>query len=177
VSAPPEVGPLDGIVNLGLYAASETDVHLVAWEPFKPRDQRQPYLAHFDGKAWAQVETGIPGGLMSVSGTPSGALFIAAGAALYKRESAAAAWKPVPLPALLFSSTPARGAVWIHTVRAISEDDVWVEGTYRVKLPDPKSGDVEARASALYHWGTPMPTLYCDAREPAENALSIVEKP
>jgi hypothetical protein len=187
VARAPESHVLDGIVNVALWARRPDDVVAVAYEPFKPPDQRQPYLAHYDGRAWSQVETGLPEGLMSVAGTDDGALWIAAGRALYRgdlrdrrdrrdRGEASAAFAPVALPALRLASNARPETLRIHTVRVLAPGDVWVEGTYRVRLP-PKGTEPpsEQRASVLFR-SRPGPTYVCDARYPADLAFAKVTR-
>lgn len=45
---------LDGIVNVALFARSDTDAALVAYEPFKPPAERRAFVAHHDGKGWRE---------------------------------------------------------------------------------------------------------------------------
>jgi hypothetical protein len=180
VAGTPDAAVLDGIVNLGLYARAADDVYLVAWEPFVPPDARQPYLVRYDGAGWSGVETGLPEGLMSVSGTADGALWLAAGRGLYLRPPRAATFHAVPLPPLQFATEPHPPTLRVHTVQALSPEEVWVEATYRVGL-NRYPTTTEARASVLFRLGDATaagavaPVLYCDARERAELALSVVE--
>ena len=180
ISSTPDASVLDGIVNLGLYARAANDVYLTAWEPFVSPERRVPYLVHSDGRSWQSIDTGLPEGLMSVSGTPDGALWLAAGRALYVREAGAPKFQAVDLPPLLFASVPSPPTLRIHTVRAITDAEVWVEATYRVKTKAEKE-EVEQRASVLYRLDKTQKrdprvgVLYCDAREPAENAIAVVE--
>ena len=173
ISRTPESHVLDGIVNVAMWTRRGDDAYLVAYEPFKSPDVRQPYLARWNGKGWAQIETGLPEGLMSVSGTEDGTLWIAAGRAVYRRPAGAAAFAKVEMPALRFASDPRPATLRLHTVRAVSADDVWVEGTYRVKV---KKGEVETelRSGVLFR-SRPGATHACDAREPAEKAFARVE--
>jgi hypothetical protein len=169
----PESHVLDGIVNVALWAHRPDDAYVVAYEPFKSPDQRQPYLARFDGKAWSQIETGLPEGLMSISGTDDGTLWVAAGRALYTRPSGATAFKKVDLPPLRFASDKAPPSLRIHTVRALAADDVWVEGTYRVRVKKDNE-EAELRAGVLYR-SRAGGSFFCDAREPAEKGFVKVD--
>jgi hypothetical protein len=174
VARAPESHVLDGIVNVAMWARRPDDVYLVAYEPFKSPDQRQPYLARFDGKAWSQVETGLPEGLMSVSGTDDGTLWVAAGRAVYTRPpQPGAAFAKVEMPPLRFASDPKPASLRIHTVRALASDDVWVEGTYRVRVTKDKE-DLELRAGVLWR-SKPGGSYWCDARESAEKGFVKVD--
>jgi hypothetical protein len=173
----PESHVLDGVVNVALWARRHDDAYLVAYEPFKPPEERQPYLARFDGRSWSQIETGLPEGLMSVSGTGDGTLWIAAGRALYVRRPEGV-FTPVPLPPLRFASNPHPPTLRIHTVRALAPDDVWVEGTYRLRAPPPRESKsrepMELRASVLYR-SRAGATHFCDAREPVPSSFTRVD--
>lgn len=173
VARTPESHVLDGIVNVGMWARRGDDVYLVAYEPFKPPESRQPYLARWDGKGWSQIETGLPEGLMSVSGTDDGTLWIAGGRAVYRRPAGAAAFAKVDLPPLRFASDARPSTLRLHTVRALAADDVWIEGTYRIKV---KKGEeeTELRSGVLFR-SRPGPVHLCDAREPAEKAFTRAE--
>lgn len=163
---------LDGIINLDLYARSGTDAVLVAYEPFKPPDDRRRFVARFDGAGWRELPLSIDDGLMSVAGTPDGALWFAAGRALYRVDTSMQP-TPMPLPLPRF----ARGKpsdLHVHTVRAFGPE-VWVEVSYRVML---SAGSEESPvwASALYaNVRPPAHALYCDARERAPLAVYEVE--
>lgn len=176
ISSTPDASVLDGIVNVGLYARTPNDVYLTAWEPFVAPDKRLAYLAHSDGHAWKTVETGLPEGLMSVSGTDDGALWLAAGRALYLRDANETKFHTVDLPPLVFAGEKNPSTLRIHTVHAFAPSEVWVEATYRVKLASGKDEE-EARASVLYRLdpGDSKNVLYCDARETADKALAVVE--
>ncbi len=173
VGRTPESHVLDGVVNVGLYARRGDDAYLVAYEPFKPAEERQPYLARWDGRAWSQVETGLPEGLMSVSGSDDGTLWIAGGRALYRRRPGERELTKVPLPPLRFASEPRPPTLRVHTVRVVAADDVWVEGTYRVRVQE-KAAEVEVRSGVLFR-SRPSAAHYCDAREPAVRAFARVE--
>lgn len=179
IETAPDATGLDGILNLGLAARAANDAYLVAWEPFKPPEKRNPYLAHWNGERWEVDETGLPEGLMSIATGPDGALYVAAGRALYKQSRRGAPFAAVTLPPLRFASERQPSTLRVHTVRSVG-GELWVEGTYRLSLSAPKE-PVEARASVLYRLSrtagdaamyTP---LFCDAREPADRALGAVE--
>jgi len=179
IEAAPDASGLDGIVNLALHARASSEAYLVAWEPFKPKGSRRPYLARWNGTRWQMEETGLPEGLMSVATTSDGALYVAAGSGLFRRTRAGAPFEPVPLPPLRFASEGNPPTLRIHTVRVVG-DDLWIEGTYRVALSGSKKS--EARASVLYRLAGPasrtpaMATpLFCDAREPADRAITAIE--
>lgn len=173
VGRTPESHVLDGVVNVGLFARRGDDAYLVAYEPFKSAEERQPYLARWDGRAWSQIETGLPEGLMSVSGSDDGTLWIAGGRALYRRRPGETALTKVPLPPLRFATDPHPATLRVHTVRVVAADDVWVEGTYRVRVRE-KDADVELRSGVLFR-SRPSAAHYCDAREPAAKAFVRVE--
>jgi hypothetical protein len=177
IESAPDATSLDGIVNLGLHARSASEAFLVAWEPFKPPSDRRAYLARWNGTRWAEEETSLPEGLMSVASADDGTLYVAAGRALYKQRQRGTPFELVPLPPLRFATEPHPSTLRVHTVRAVA-GDLWVEGTYRVSLPTPNK-PVEARASVLYRVakGPAKATapLFCDAREPAERALVSVD--
>lgn len=172
VKAVPGAAWLDGIINLDLYARSDADVVLVAYEPFQRPRERQRFAARYDGAAWRELPLPVRDGLMSVTGTPDGALWFAGGRALYRVDAAGRA-APVPLPSLRF----ARGELadrHIHTVRSFGAE-VWVEASYRVLLPE-GSKEAPAWASALFaNVRPPARSLYCDARERAPLAVTEVE--
>lgn len=171
----PESHVLDGIVNVAFWSRRPDETWMVAYEPFKPPAERQPYLARWDGRAWSQVETGLPEGLMSVTGTADGSLWVAAGRAVYILPPRGA-FTRVTVPALRFADDPHPSTLRLHTVRATAPDDVWIEGTYRVRLPakDGKGSPTDTRASVLFRT-KPGPTHFCDAREPAELAFTRVD--
>lgn len=179
IESAPDATALDGILNLALSARTRDDAYLVAWEPFKPPESRKPYLAHWDGKRWETEETSLPEGLMSLASGPDGALYVAAGRALYRQIARGAPFAPVVLPPLRFASEPQPASLRVHTVRSVG-GDLWVEGTYRVSLAGEK-GPLEARASVLYRLSrapgdaATYSPLFCDAREPADRALGTVE--
>lgn len=171
----PESHVLDGIVNVAFWSRRPDETWMVAYEPFKPPAERQPYLARWDGRVWAQVETGLPEGLMSVTGTADGVLWIAAGRGVY-RMSPGGTITPVPIPALRFADEAHPASMRLHTVRATGPDDVWIEGAYRARVPpkDGKGNPTEQRASVLFR-SKPAAAHFCDAREPAELAFTRVD--
>ncbi len=157
---------LDGIVNLSLAAPSEDEIYLGAYEPFREPEQRRAFLARFDGKSWSNVETGFSDGIMSVAADGRGTLWLAAGRALYRMKDAQLT--RVPLPRLGFVS-PA-GPIQVRAVRYL-DGELWVEGGYQVRLPNERGSHW---ASVLFSSRRVDVPLYCDAREPAETALSEV---
>jgi hypothetical protein len=154
---------LSGIVNLSLAAASEREIYLVAYEPFKEPSERRAYLARFDGKTWIRDERPISDGLMSVATDGQGTIWLAGGRALYRATSRTL--ERVPLPASRLSE-PNR-PVHIHTVRYLG-GELWVEASYQVKLPGQRGAHW---ASVLYGTRQPEAPLHCDARENADAAL------
>lgn len=164
---------VDGIVNVAVFARGGADAVLVAYEPFKPPQERKSFAARFDGKSWREWSLPIDEGLMSVTGTPDGALWIAASRAVYRVEPSGEATK-VPLPALRYARGDAAG-LHLHTVRAFGPE-VWIEGSYRAYVPrDDGKGRAPMWASALFaNVAGPRP-VYCDAREPADQAVYEVE--
>lgn len=172
VKAMPGADWLDGIINLDLYARSDADAVLVAYEPFRAPEERQRFVARYDGSGWKELTLAIEDGLMSVTGTPDGALWFAAGRALYRVDPAG---RPaaMPLPPLRFARGKAAD-VHVHTVRSFGPE-VWVEASYRVQLTV-GSREEPAWASALFaNVAPPAHALYCDAREPAPLAVTEVE--
>jgi hypothetical protein len=169
----PGTALLDGIVNVALYARSDADAVLVAYEPFKPPQERKSFAARYDGKAWREQSLPIDEGLMSVTGTPDGALWIAASRAAYRLDAGGKAAN-VPLPALRFA-TGSAAELHVHTVRAFGAE-VWIEASYRTYVPRPDGKGREPMwASALFA-NTPAPRpVYCDARLPAAEAVFEVE--
>lgn len=163
---------LDGIINLDVHARSDTDAVLVAYEPFLPPKLRHRFAARYDGSTWSEMSLGIHDGLMSVTGTPDGALWFAGGRALYRVEASGEA-RAVALPPLRFARGGAAD-VHVHTVRSFGAE-VWVEASYRVMVT--AGGKEEpAWASALFaNVEPPAHALYCDARERAPLALYEVE--
>lgn len=164
---------MDGIVNVALFARSDTDAALVAYEPFKPPAERRAFLARHDGKAWREQTTAIDDGLMSVAGTPDGALWFAAGRGAYRVDAGGAVAK-VALPKLRFAAGKSDD-LHVHTVRAFG-GEVWFEAGFRAYVP---RGDGKGRepawAGALFA-NVPGPRpVYCDAREPAAGAVYEVE--
>lgn len=172
VKAVPGAAWLDGIINLDLYARTDSDVVLVAYEPFQRPMERQRFMARYDGATWKELPLSIRDGLMSVTGTPDGALWFAGGRALY-RVDALGRVAPVALPPLRFARGGAEGR-HIHTVRSFGAE-VWVEASYRVLLPE-GSKEAPAWASALFaNVRPPAHLIYCDARERAPLAVTEVE--
>jgi hypothetical protein len=190
---------MDGIVNVVLFARADGDAVLIAYEPFKAPKERRPFAARYDGKAWSEWSLPIDEGLMSVAGTPDGALWLAASRGLYRVDVAgnaegnaknAASMSPknatnvamnvavhvtkMDLPPLRYARGNA-AELHVHTVRAFG-DEVWVEASYRTLVPRPDGkGNEGMWASALYA-NVPAPRpLYCDAREPADTAVFEVE--
>jgi hypothetical protein len=164
---------MDGIVNVALFARSTADAVLVAYEPFKPPAERKSFAARWDGKAWRDWNVPVDEGLMSVAGTPDGALWLAASRAVHRIDAAGKASK-VPLPPLRHARGEAEG-LHLHTVRAFGAE-VWIEGSYRVYVQrEDGKGRAPMWASALFS-NVPAPRpLYCDAREPADQAVFEVE--
>lgn len=172
VKAVPGADWLDGILNIDVYARGDADAVLVAYEPFQPPKSRRRFAARYDGSSWAELPLAIHDGLMSVTGTPDGALWIAGGRALYRVDRALDA-APVRLPPLRFARGDAAD-VHIHTVRSFGAE-VWVEASYRV-MTTVGSKEQPAWASALFaNVEPPARALYCDARERAELAFYEVE--
>jgi hypothetical protein len=168
----PGTGLLDGIVNIALFARSDSDAVLVAYEPFKHPQERKSFAARFDGKTWREQNLPIDEGLMSVTGTPDGALWFAASRAVVRIDASGKASK-VPLPALRYAT--GKPEIHLHTVRSFGQE-VWIEASYRtyVSRPDGK-GREPMWASALYA-NVPGPRpVYCDARQPAAEAIYEVE--
>ncbi len=171
----PASAQLDAIVNLGLYARAPDDVYLIAYEPFVPLDRRVPFLAHFDGTDWGIEHPPMTTGLTSVSGLEDGTLWVGAGRGLWRRD-AAGRWDEVPLPAPPFAQRFRKGAMRVTDVWAFAPDDVWVAVAFAARVTREGGDKVEVRARALYRnrpWDVP---LYCDAREPVEDALVVVQE-
>jgi len=169
----PDADALNGIVNIGLFARSDEEAYLVAYEPFEQREDRRPYFARYDGARWRKLDAGVEEGLMSVTGTADGSLWVAAGRALYRRRPTGE-MKRVDLPPLRY----ARGRssdLHIHTVRAFDGEELWVEASYRVAIRGPKGRAEVIWASAVFSSQRPSYPLYCDVREPAESAIYEVE--
>jgi hypothetical protein len=169
ITRTPRSAELEGHVNVDLYARSANEAYLTAYEPFSPVEGRRSYLVRFDGAGWSHVELGVDEGLMSVAGTPDGTLWLAAGRGLYKKPASGRTVR-VTLPALRF--TTAAPALHVHTVRAFPEGDVWIEASYRVKLPvEGRAEREEAWASVLFGPGSDK-RYFCDAREVAARAFA-----
>lgn len=172
VAQVPETDELRGIINLDLFARSDDEVYLVAYEPFVARDERKPFLAAYDGETWRRVEAPVEDGFMSVAGTKQH-LYLAAGRRLYRRDygTATLPLESVPLPAPAFAQVTA-DQMHVHTVRNLA-GRLWVETSYRVSVRREEGTDA-IWASALYTTMAPRRPIHCDAREPAEVALAEV---
>jgi hypothetical protein len=159
----PETEVLDGIVNLDLFAASDDEIYVSAYEPYKERHDRHAYLARFDGERWRDLPIDLSDGIMAVSGDGAKTLWLAAGRKLYRLQGLRA--DPVALPPLRL----ARGErdLHVHGVSVLG-GELWAEASYRVKLPGERGSHW---ASVLFSSRAPDTPLYCDAREPAETAL------
>ena len=169
VRAVPETDALDGIVNLDLYARADDDAYLVAYEPFAKREERSAYLARFDGASWRELVNPIHDGLMSVTGSSDGTLYLAGGRALHRLDPGGE-HQAMTLPPLRHTALPAT-ELHIHTVRMFGEGELWVEAGYRVSVRSDEGRVRALRASALYTTRAPAAELFCDAREPAAEAL------
>jgi hypothetical protein len=173
----PHTDVLDAIVGLDLYAPADDDAYLVVYEPFRPVGERSAYLARFDGTRWRTLDA-PPVGLMSVAGTGDGGLWLAGGRELIRREPDGA-YRTVPLAPLRYARSRAQKpgpTHHVHSVRAFSNGEVWVAASYRVGRRHPESSDlVPVWASALWSNRPSSHPLFCDAREPADAALSEVE--
>jgi len=174
VQALPGIEELDGIVNLALYARSDEDAVLVAYEPFRALADRRHYLARYDGQSWRADEPEVDDGLMSIAGAEDGALWAAGSRALYYAKPGGR-FQKIALPALRFA--PAKPAdLHVHTVHVLGPDEIWVEASYRVSLPSPDGrGRAAAWAGALFGTHPLHAPVVCDAREPAHAALFEVE--
>ena len=163
---------LDGIVNLSLFARSDRDALLVAYEPFKPPAERRPFAARYDGTTWRDHPLPIDDGLMSIAGTPDGALWIAAGRAAYRLPPAGPPTRvSLPPPRARGDATQ----IHLHTVRTFGPE-VWFEASYRAYVPRPDNKGREPMWSSLLFANVPTPRpLHCDAREPAATAVFEVE--
>jgi hypothetical protein len=168
-----ETDPLDGIINLELAARGDDDVYLVAYEPFRPLEQRQSFVAHYDGSRWRALDWALEGGTMGIALDNDGGVYLAASRALLRRDRDGDI-APLPLPPLRFADV-ARDELHVHTVRAIG-GELWVEAGYRVNVPAEGGRERTIWASALYASGTPAGHYYCDAREPAEEAFYEVSQ-
>ncbi len=155
---------LTGIVNVSLTASSDDAIWLGAYEPFKDMHERTPFLARFDGKAWHNVDAGVAEGIMSVAAADDDTLWLAGGRGLYRLRAGKA--EPVALPRRRTASSPLQ----VRAVRWL-EGELWVEGAYSVKRGDERGVHW---ASALFSTRRPEVPLYCDAREPAEAALTEI---
>ncbi|MBI3201602.1 MAG: hypothetical protein HYZ29_08670 [Myxococcales bacterium] len=158
---------LSGIVNLSLAAASEREIYVTAYEPFKEPSERKAYVARFDGKTWARDERPISDGLMSVATDGKGTVWLAGGRALYR--STGEVLEKVSLPQV--ERAARAGPVHVHTVHYLG-GELWVEASYQVKLPGQRGSHW---ASALFSTRRPDRPLYCDARENADAALHEAE--
>jgi len=169
VDALPDTEGLDGIVNLAMFARSDDDATLVAYEPFLPVEKRHSYMVAFDGTAWRGVDAGIEGGLMSIAGDTSGVLYVAAGRGLYRRQANGHV-SEVPLPPLKFGGG---GPVHVRGVHVPTPGEIWVEATYTLR-GRPRGADdrgEEIRGGAIFSTAKRPYTLFCDARERAESAI------
>ncbi|MBI5534194.1 MAG: hypothetical protein HY898_15835 [Deltaproteobacteria bacterium] len=176
VTDAPASAQLDAIVNLGLYARRPDDLYLAAYEPFVSLDKRVPYIAHYDGKAWRVEHPPMTTGITSISGSEDGTLWAAAGRELW-RQDASGQWKRIALPPLPFVAHFHPGAVRITTVHAFASDDVWVGAAFTARIKQSKHEEAtDVRGGALYHSRPLEHPLYCDAREPAEEALVQVQE-
>jgi hypothetical protein len=170
----PRTDELDGIVNLDLYARSDDDAVLVAYEPFRQLHERRHYLARYDGSSWRAEEPEVDDGLMSVDGADDGSLWAAGSRALYFARKQGV-FEKIALPPLRFA-TAKPADLHVHTVHVLAPDEIWVEASYRVALPAPDGrGTAPAWAGALFGTRKLSHTVVCDAREPAESALFEVE--
>lgn len=165
----PLASELDGIVNLELDALSDDDVLLVAWEPFEPIDERSTYAARFDGRAWRALPPPVERPLLSVARRRDGTTYYTTGRELYRVDAAGRAEElPLPMP------RHARGAREDLYVRKVDvfDGELWVEASHRVAV-----GEKQAPlwASVLYADRSFDFTLHCDMREPADEALTVVD--
>jgi len=155
---------LNGIVNLSVSAPRDDEILLSAYEPFKEPEERIAFLARFDGTTWSDVELKLQDGIMSVAADGQGTVWLAAGRALYRMDGAKLARVPLPSPHFVERGGP----VQVRSVRYL-DGELWVEGAYLVR----RSGERGTQwASVLYSTRRPDVPLHCDAREPAESALS-----
>jgi hypothetical protein len=165
----PGATALDAIVDATLFAFDANDAYLAAFEPFKTTDERRPYLAHWDGRAWRTVSTPAKSGITALAGAPDRTLYVAAGRDLHVRD-ARLAWSIVGLPPLAFTEPARPASLRITGVHVGAGGEVWVEGGFLVR----DGGQEPARASVLFRSPAPATTLWCDARQPAEGALAVV---
>lgn len=163
-----ETDALDGIVNLELAARGDDDVYLVAYEPFRPREARQSFIAHYDGNGWQVLDWPIEGGAMSIALASDGGAHVAASRALYHRH-ADGRIETLKMPPLAFADV-ADDALHIHSVRSF-DDELWAAASYRVNVPAEGGRKRSVWGSALYSRAEPPAPYYCDAREPAEAAF------
>lgn len=164
---------LNGIVNIALAARSGKDVVLVAYEPFLHPQDRKSFVALWDGAEWREKNVPIEEGLMSVAAVEDGSLWLAASRAVYKRSPSGQVEK-VPLPPPKYAQGDA-AQLHLHTVRTFGAE-VWIEGSYRVFVPrSDGKGREPMWASALWSNAQAPRSLYCDAREPADQAVFEVE--
>ncbi len=161
----PDTNFLDGIVNVNVHADSEGAIYVAAYEPFEEPEKRYPYLAHYDGKRWSTIDTGIREGIMDVTSDGQGTQWIATGRGLYRRRSNRN--EKLPLPKLNFSSDT---ALYVHKVDVI-DNELWAEARYSVKAERGTQA-----ASVLISSRKPDVPIACDVREPAETALYEVER-
>lgn len=188
VQRTPGTEALDGIVNVALEAKGDDDAHLVAYEPMKALAERRSYLAHYDGRAWSELATRISDGLMSVARTDDGGLLLAGGRALYRRDAKGVATK-VPLPPLRFAGPPPRpepsptepgvlrdvGPLEVRKVDRFEPGELWVTASYTVEVERPGGHRGAMRGTAIYSTRRYPRPMHCDAREPAETALTELE--
>lgn len=164
---------LDGIVNVDVFGRSRAEAWFVAFEPFGAIDGRQSYLMKWDGRAWTEENVDVDEGLMSIAGDAEGRLYLAGGRALYRRETDGRIGK-LTLPPLRF--TASQPELHVHHVTVDATDALWVEASYRVRIPtDERGTKSDVWASALFSNARVSGSLYCDAAELAERALAEVE--
>ncbi len=162
---------LEGHMNVDLFARSSSEVYLAAYEPFQPVEGRTEHVVRWDGASWSELPLGLDAGVMSVAGTPDGALWLATGSGVHRR-SPSGAMTTLSLPAPRFVAPGAR--LHVHTVRAAGSE-VWVESSLKVRRPAQEGAATEeVWASALFGprgYGA----LHCDAREPADAAVTELD--
>lgn len=169
----PKSTRLDGIVNMDVFGRSAREAWVVAFEPFAEIQGRQSYLMRWDGSAWREENLDLDEGLIRIAGDAEGRIYLAAGRALYRREVDGKVQK-MPLPPLRFTKT--QPDLHVHHVTVDRQNDLWVEASYRVRVPVNARGDKsDAWGSVLYSTARLGNPLYCDAREEAEAALAEVE--
>lgn len=169
----PRTSHLSGTVNIDIEVRDAKHAWLVAYEPFSAPEGRHGYFVRWNGDRFEEVDLGVDEGLMSVTHTEDGRLFVAASRALLEVDEAFVA-RPTKLPAPRFAAGSPE--VHLHTVSSLDGKDVWVQGTYRVTEPRGPSGEPIVRdASVLYSTVKARGTLYCEAAEPRTRATSVVE--